>query len=315
MTEPPSAARPLTFSIVIPTYNEASGIGRTCEALLTLTPEPEEIIFVDGASMDDTRRIIRTYLLRPSMQLLEERSKNGVASARNIGARAASGEVIVFLNADVRLPPDFLLRVSRHYEWGADYVAVESEVINTDSVYGRFLQAQHQYSFGGDRPVGWTEGFSCRRALALQAGLFAEALPGAGGEDGEFVERLSALTNRGVVDKTIVVPHVTPDTMVDFWHQWQGRGVAVPFLRHRVHHVSWPILVAERIAAGLWSLLLAVLAVPVLSRAVALSRQSDRRWSDLPPFVALSLLQPLAHRVGEWKGMLRLYRAETTDAR
>lgn len=56
MTEPLGSARPLTFSIVIPAYNEASDIGQICEALLALTPEPEEIIFVDGASMGDTRR-------------------------------------------------------------------------------------------------------------------------------------------------------------------------------------------------------------------------------------------------------------------
>lgn len=249
------------------------------------------------------------------MQLIEERSKRGVAAARNSGSLASTGDILVFLNADVRLPSDFLLRLSRHYQQGADYVAVDSEVINTDSVYGRFLQAQHQHFFGSDRPVTWTEGFSCRRALALQAGLFPEVLPGAGGEDVEFVERLSRLTNRGVIDKTIVVPHVTPSSMGDFWRQWHGRGVAVPFLRYRVHHLSWPMLITERIAAGLWSLLLVLLAVPAVSRAVVLAYLSQRRWLDLPSFLALGILQTLAHRVGEWQGMLRLYLADTADAR
>ena len=315
MTEVSGSARRLTFTIVIPTYNEAVDIGSTCDALLALAPEPEEIIFVDGASTDDTQSVIRRYLIRPSMQLIAERSKRGVSAARNSGALASKGDVLVFLNADVRLPPDFLLRLSRHYEQGADYVSVESEVINTDSVYGRLLQAQHEHFFGSDKTVSWTEGFSCRRALALQAGLFAEALPGAGGEDGEFLERLSALTSRGVTDKTIVVPHVTPSTMGDFWRQWHSRGVNVPFLRHRVHHLSWPMLIAERIAAGVWSLLLGLLGVPVVSRAFALARRSKRRWSDVPSFVALIILQQLAHRVGEWQGVLRLYLADTTDAR
>ena len=295
--------------------NEATDIGSTCDALLALAPEPEEIIFVDGASSDDTRSVIQRYLVRPSMQLIEEGSRRGVSAARNSGALASKGDVLVFLNADVRLPSDFLHRLSSHYEQGADYVAVESDVINTDSVYGRFLQAQHEHFFGSDKPVGWTEGFSCRRSLALQAGLFAEVLPGAGGEDGEFVERLSALTSRGVTDKTIVVPHVTPSTMADFWRQWHGRGVAVPFLRHRVDHLSWPMLITERIAAGLWSLLLGLLGVPVISRAIALARRSKRRWSDVLLFVALSILQQLAHRAGEWQGMLRLYVADRADAR
>lgn len=315
MTQTAGAARRLTFTIIIPTYNEAADIGSTCDALLKVTPEPEEIIFVDDASSDDTTSIIRRHWTRPSMQLIAQPSNRGVATARNIGALAARGDVIVFLNADVRLPSDFLLRLSRHYEQGADYVAVDSEVINTDSVYGRFLQAQHEHFYGSDKPVGWTEGFSCRRALALQAGLFAEVMPGAGGEDGEFVERLARLTSRGVTDKTIVVPHITPSTMGDFWRQWQSRGVAVSFLRHRVHHVPWPMVIMERVAAGLWSLLLGLLAVPAVSRAVVLAGRSERRWSDVPSFVALSILQQLAHRVGEWKGMLRLYAGHTADAR
>ena len=307
-----AAGRRLTYTIVVPTYNEATDIGSTCDALLALVPEPEEIIFVDGASTDGTQSMIRPYLIRPSVQLIAERSKRGVSAARNSGALASKGDVLVFLNADVRLPADFLLRLSRHYDQGADYVSVESEVSNTDSVYGRFLQAHHE-CFSG--PVTWTEGFSCRRSLALQAGLFAEALPGAGGEDGEFLQRLSALTSRGVIDETIVVPHVTPSTMGDFWRQWHGRGLNLPFLRRRVDHLSWPMLIAERIAAAAWSLLFGLLGVPVVSRAVALARRSKRRWSDVPPFVALSILQHLAHRAGEWQGMLRLYLADTADAR
>lgn len=303
-----------TFTIIVPTYNEAADIGTTCDALLALQPQPDEIIFVDDASSDDTRNVIGRYLLRDSIHLIERPINHGVATTRNVGARVAKGDIVVFLNADVRLPSNFLLRLTPHYERGADYVAVESAVINTDSVYGRFLEAQHQHLHGSTPQLGWTEGFSCRRALALQAGLFAEALPGAGGEDGEFVERLSALTHRGVTDRTIVVPHIVPATMIDFWRQWTSRGVAVPFLRHHVHHLAWPRLIAERIAASTWSLLLGLLAVPALVRGIKLARRSRRRCADLPSFVALTVLQQCAHRTGEWRGVLRLYWPDASDA-
>jgi glycosyltransferase involved in cell wall biosynthesis len=177
-----------TFTIIVPTHNESADIGATCDALLALAPAADEIIFVDDASSDDTRSVIGRYLVCPSMYLIEEPTNRGVAATRNVGARVATGDIIVFLNADVRLPSDFLLRLAPHYQHGADYVAVESSVINTDCVYGRFLQAQHQHLHGATPQLGWTEGFSCRRPLALQAGLFADALPGAGGEDGEFVQ-------------------------------------------------------------------------------------------------------------------------------
>ena len=313
MSETPEGAHRPTFTIIVPTYNEAADIGATCDALLALAPQPDEIIFVDDASSDDTRGVIGRYLVRPSMHVIAEQTNRGVATTRNVGARIATSDVIVFLNADVRLPSDFLFRLAPHYERGADYVAVESSVINTDTVFGRFLEAQHQHLHGATPQLGWTEGFSCRRALALQAGLFPEALPGAGGEDGEFLRRLSALTSRGITDRTIVVPHVVPSTMADFWHQWTSRGVAVPFLRHHVHLLTWLRLIAERVAAACWSLLLGLLVFPVIIRAISLTRRSHR-WSDFPSFVALSVIQQAAHRSGEWRGLRRLYLAATAPA-
>ena len=305
---------PPTFSIVIPTHNEQFDIGDTCEAILRLVPQPE-VIFVDGASVDETTAEIKRYLVPPRMRLIVEPTRRGVAAARNVGALSAAGEIVVFLNADVQLPSDFLTRILRHYEEGADYVAVEAQVINTESVFGRFQEAQHRYFYGGDNAVGWTEGFSCRRALALRVGLFSEELPGAGGEDGEFVQRLDRETKKGVIDKSIIVRHITPSTLRDFWLQWQGRGISVPFLRRRVHHVGWTFLIAERAAAGLWSLVLGLAVLPAIGRAVALAPHSERRWSDLTVFVGLTILQVVAHRVGEWKGLFRLCRMRISDAR
>ena len=118
-----------------------------------------------------------------------------------------------------------------------------------------------------------------------------------------------------ITDKTIVVRHISPNTIGDFWRQWQGRGVAVPFVRHRIHHLKWPRLFAERFAAAVWSALLVVTVVPMIRRAALLTPLSTRGWSDLPPFLGLSILQLVAQRIGEWKGMLRLYASRPSNAR
>jgi glycosyltransferase involved in cell wall biosynthesis len=305
----------LTFAVVVPAYNEAADIAATCRALLDLRPEPDEIVFVDDASTDDTADTIRRYLVRPNMRLIVQPANRGPAAARNTGIRASSSEIVVFVDADVLLPQNFLARLSGHYQQGADTVAVEAAVPATDAACERFFQAQHHYLYGDDREVGWSQAFSCRRSLAVCAGLFAEALPVPGGEDGEFVERLSARTTKRVVDKTIIVHHVTPSTVGDFWRQWHGRGVAVPFVRRRMHHIAWPMLVAERLAAAVWSALLVVSIVPMLRRAALLTPLSARGWSDLPRFFGLSVLQLLAQRTGEWNGMLRLYTSRPSNAR
>ncbi len=60
-----------TFTVVVPVHNESRDIGRTCDALLQMKPEPE-IIFVDDGSTDDTVDVLRRYLRRPSMKLLRQ---------------------------------------------------------------------------------------------------------------------------------------------------------------------------------------------------------------------------------------------------
>ena len=100
------------------------------------------------------------------------------------------------------------------------------------------------YLYGDDSEVGWSQAFSCRRSIAVRAGLFAEALPVPGGEDGEFVQRLSACTSSRVIDKTIVVHHVSPSTV-------GGVLAAVAGARHRGAFrapagcigSTWPLLI------------------------------------------------------------------------
>ena len=53
----------------------------------------------------------------------------------------------------------------------------------------------------------------------------------------------------------------------------------------------------------------------MIRRAALLTPLSTRGWSDLPPFLGLSILQLVAQRIGEWKGMLRLYASRPSNAR
>ncbi len=91
-------ARPI--SVVIPVLDEAKRIGRRLEELRE-TPGLAETIVVDGGSADGTVEIARRF---PDVRVIA--APRGRASQMNAGARAASGEVLLFLHADVSLPPD-----------------------------------------------------------------------------------------------------------------------------------------------------------------------------------------------------------------
>lgn len=88
------------LSIIVPVLNEADTIASTLQALAPLRKRGHEVIVVDGGSMDGTRPRIRVL----ADQALD--SVRGRAMQMNAGARVATGEVLVFLHADTRLPPD-----------------------------------------------------------------------------------------------------------------------------------------------------------------------------------------------------------------
>lgn len=97
----------MTFSIIIPTLNEANGI-KTC--LLALQPLRLqcEIIVADGGSTDNTR--IKALALVDKITL----SAPGRAKQMNNGATHAKGDILIFLHADTLLPEHALDIIEQH---------------------------------------------------------------------------------------------------------------------------------------------------------------------------------------------------------
>src|SRR5688572_2569680 len=89
--------RPPLVSLVIPVLNDTEAAGRL---LAQLQPEPEiEIVVVDGG---DDARLGRLAANHPHVRVL--RTTPGRAHQMNVGAAAGSGEWLLFLHADSRLP-------------------------------------------------------------------------------------------------------------------------------------------------------------------------------------------------------------------
>lgn len=88
------------LSIVVPALNEAGGIEATLAQLQPLRARGCEVVVADGGSADGTAELARPLADRV---VLAER---GRALQQNAGAAASSGEVLLFLHADTRLPDD-----------------------------------------------------------------------------------------------------------------------------------------------------------------------------------------------------------------
>ena len=110
------------LSVVIPALNEARGIRAALEALAPLRARGHEVIVADGGSTDATAQLAAGLCT----QVLN--APRGRALQMNAAARAASGEMLLFLHADTRLPPqaDALVQASlKEHLWGRFDVEIE----------------------------------------------------------------------------------------------------------------------------------------------------------------------------------------------
>ena len=96
------------LSIVIPTKNEANYIDRTLAQFEEwLEPYGLEIIVSDANSTDGTAEIVRRYEAQYGPQhvkLVQAQGKQNIAIGRNLGAAAASGDILFHMDADVYIP-------------------------------------------------------------------------------------------------------------------------------------------------------------------------------------------------------------------
>jgi glycosyltransferase involved in cell wall biosynthesis len=108
---PPATPGLLALSVVIPCYNEARYLAETLESLSAQTYRGEtEIIVVDNNCTDDTVAIAAEHGARVVAE-----AEPGVCCARQAGALATGGDVVVSTDADTTYATDWLARIAAHF--------------------------------------------------------------------------------------------------------------------------------------------------------------------------------------------------------
>lgn len=294
------------FSIIIPTYNESADILKTLNSIRENDFPDYEVLVVD-ASRDDTPSMVRNFG-DERFRLLPQDNQDGRCGARNQGIRKANGEVVVILNADVRLPTDFLSRLKKHYDEAADYVIVDSTVENRHHPFGAMVEAEHHYWYhSGRETVNWCEGYSCRRSCALAAGLFPEkkVVPICAGEDAVFGDEMAKRFKR-VTDLNLSVSHGVPEDFATFWNQRIGRGQGCTQRRLLIDHWSWSRVFWDSVWWSVKSIGWIGFFLPMFQYA----RRLHQHGAALPTYLYLYplFLSRLAHEIGRWRGFFRLLR-------
>jgi glycosyltransferase involved in cell wall biosynthesis len=105
----PTAEQP-RISVVVPTFEAASTIAEAVESILDQDPPPDEVIVSDDGSRDGSEAILAQFEDRITIL---RNSHRGVAAARNAGWRAASGDFILYADADDIILPGKIAALRR----------------------------------------------------------------------------------------------------------------------------------------------------------------------------------------------------------
>jgi dolichyl-phosphate beta-glucosyltransferase len=140
---------PLTYSIVLPAYNESERIASTLDRILAHAGQQDwqvEIIVVNDGSTDGTPKIVDDYGKKyPMLRLLQNPGNRGKGYSVRHGMLHAQGDVLLFSDADLSSPITETDKLSAAIRQGAD-IAIGSRWLNARLQIKR--QALHRQLFG-----------------------------------------------------------------------------------------------------------------------------------------------------------------------
>ena len=113
-------ALPLKISVIVCAHNEARYLPACLHSVLAQSRVPDQLLVINNASSDETSRVASTI---PHVEVVDEPRK-GLVVARETGRRHASGDVLIYLDADCRAPLTWVERIEQRFLSDATLVAL-----------------------------------------------------------------------------------------------------------------------------------------------------------------------------------------------
>ncbi len=265
-------------SVIIPAYNCAPTLPVSIESLKGQTYNNLEIIVVDDASTDDTEKIIGS---RDDIQFIRQPENRGAGAARNTGAKAAKGEVLLFAEADGYYDDDYVEKILRYLHVPEAWASINlGRKVWTDknNVLVRHTNDLHEAAcrliLDGKRGTGaWA--FK-REAFDKVNGYDPECKIG---QDLDLVHRIIEAGGKTIIGARSILYHKDPDNLRAYmrrayrggfhsgrfralWHKARGPFYKASYTARYILLASWPAY----LLAGLFihpAILLLFFAVPV----------------------------------------------------
>jgi len=201
----------MRLTVIIPAYNSRSFLPQALQALAVSSRPPDEVVVVDDGSTDGTGALAQS-LGAQVIRLAD--GPRGPARARNRGATAASGDLLVFLDADVVVHPDTLAKMEARFREQPDLAALFGSY-DADSpspgYVSRFKNLLHHFTHQTSFRAACTFWSGCgaiRRETFIALGGFDESYLNPAVEDIELGMRLKQNGRRILLDPDVQVTHL-----------------------------------------------------------------------------------------------------------
>lgn len=306
----------VSVSIIIPALNEEKMIGRCLESLtrLAFARDRFEVLVVDNGSRDKTLAIAESFKDRLNLKVLQQAGVR-ISALRNLGARAAAGDILAFLDADCLAPADWLERIfALASADGAGVLGAHYLLPEESSWVGRTWHRYQEASKTGEVSHVPAGDLIMRREDFLKVGSFDETIQT--NEDYELCDRARKAGMDVRAFPQIGVIHLgTAQSLRVFFRKqaWHGTHVIKVFLRdvfrshnrNAVFFAFYTLLSVLTLTTGIvWTLAwhgswwppaaaFAALCLPPTALAIK-NVLNSRRYSDLFPLFALYLTYGIA---------------------
>ncbi len=111
------------ISVIVPIYNAEKYLSRCLDSILMQSNADVELILINDGSTDKSEEIINTYLGRYKSSIKYIKTKNsGVANARNLGLDKATGDYIIFVDADDYIDKNLFKNLKQYMDKNIDII-------------------------------------------------------------------------------------------------------------------------------------------------------------------------------------------------
>jgi len=203
------------ISIIIPAYNAEKSLGSLLSQLLSTKLKNYEVIVVDDGSTDLTAKVAKSTKWNSKVRYYRLSKNSGAAKARNLGAKKAKGEILLFLDSDVLPIFDLPSYISKYFKGKTTrnicitgFPGTRRENMTFSQVY-KYWRDWAYWNIDKDK----SSFYHFRPAIGAipkkyfwAAGGYDEKYPGATMEDMEFSYRL-AKHGKIIFKKDLIVEH------------------------------------------------------------------------------------------------------------